>query len=138
MKNTHMTDEERRFGHDQHEEAQAVKKAAMRERMAKVRAARKPRDPKRANEQLAQYAEQTKQNEFAGLTALTCCDEGPACCGAAGEFDCKISRGGTGVCSHPRKCALQPDDQLRPEIVRRFNRAKAYLAHLDADKKFPG
>lgn len=57
-------------------------------------------------------------SEFAGLTQADCCDA----CNVRG---CVLS--GNDICMHPYKGGLHAPQLRNPEIVKRFNRAKAYL-----------
>jgi len=48
---------------------------------------------------------------------------------------CVITRkGGSGICAHPDKGALQAADMLVGTVVERFNRARKYLAHKRVDR----
>lgn len=69
-----------------------------------------------------------KPVEFAGLTARDCCDD----CGPKG---CVITKGGSGICAHPRKSGLQSADMMRPQVADRYRRAKKYLDHQALDRR---
>src|SRR5262245_49853207 len=61
--------------------------------------------------------------EFAGLSLTECCDG----CGPDG---CLITKGGSGICGHPRKGGLQAADMIRPEVFKRYEKIKRALGHL--------
>lgn len=62
-------------------------------------------------------------DEFAGLSAKDCCE---SCYASKGER-CAITH--RALCGHPLKGGLQQPDQMRPDTVERFARAKKILAH---------
>lgn len=62
-------------------------------------------------------------NEFEGISAKDCCD---SCYASKGER-CAITH--RGLCGHPMKGGLQQPDQMRPDTVARYQRAKKILAH---------
>jgi hypothetical protein len=70
-----------------------------------------------------------KDDEFAGMTATSCCDE---CAenAARGEPKCVIS--GADCCLHPRKSGLQAAHQMQPQVLARYDRADKKLATTDA------
>jgi hypothetical protein len=78
-------------------------------RPAPARAAATPRAPK-----------PEPVDEFAGLTAHTCC----TACGPR----CVITATGSGTCGHPGTTGLQRADALRPDVVATYARAKKKLA----------
>lgn len=65
-------------------------------------------------------------DDLAGLTEKECC----AGCKAG---HCVIS--GTWVCSHPRKTALQSALMGKPDVLKRYERAKAKLDHQKISKR---
>lgn len=65
-------------------------------------------------------------DEFLGLDRTGCCCD-------CGSDHCVIT--GDGVCGHPRKSGLQSPHKVDPEIVKRFNRARKYIAEQDVRQK---
>jgi hypothetical protein len=64
--------------------------------------------------------------EFAGITSSDCC------------IDCEAERcviTGAGQCGHPRKGGLQALYQQDPVILKRYNRARKFLAMEDERRK---
>lgn len=62
--------------------------------------------------------------EFAGLSPTDCCN-------ACTASKCVIS--GIGICSHPMKGGLQSALMIRDDVMRRYNRAKVFLAKAKID-----
>ena len=77
--------------------------------------------------------------EFMGLTMKDCCIGcTPERCVIAGSLVFKNpdgTKGLVGHCGHPKKGGLQAIHQTKTEIVKRYNRAKLYLEHIEIDKK---
>jgi hypothetical protein len=69
--------------------------------------------------------------EFAGLGLLA-----SQCCYDCRNGDCVITRGGSGCCGHPRGSGLQGVDMGNVIVLQRYQRARAYLSHLETDRKF--
>src|SRR5262245_49481619 len=89
------------------------KKPRRQYRKRRVNARREPRQ--------APAAKPPATGEFAGLSPTECCDS----CYDTGT--CAISGD---ICVHPFKGGLQSAHQTKPDVVRKFSRAKRLLRNL--------
>jgi hypothetical protein len=66
---------------------------------------------------------------YAGITSQAC----PKACNL--QMGCYITRGGSGICAHPRKGGLQSVDSSRSDVVIRYGEARKILEHDAVEKR---
>ena len=99
-------------------------KQDVKDRMARVRAARKEKAA--AAPSKAPSAAQTKPPEFEGITKGDCCFD-------CDEKRCLITH--SSHCGHPCKGGLQAAEQRDPATVKRYNTCRRIIAHQEVNKR---